>query len=157
MNSSNNDLECFLEEVDDTELEEDLRACQSFPVDSELKKERHQFFNFGMSAFENFLVNERLDDVLRELKCPAKVNLTFGFVSKNFEDRNCRYFYAHENNTVMEKSKLVCTGVDIENLKERLQKMDIVDVCTRERFSNKGRYYKLDCFRFITQRSTHGM
>ena len=45
----------------------------------------------------------------------------------------CRYFYAHENNTVTEKSKLVRAPVDNANLKEKIQKMDIIDLCTRER------------------------
>ena len=56
----------------------------------------------------------------------------------------CGYFYYPlENNTVMERSKLVCTQDDMVNLKEKLQKMDIVDHCTRERVNTKGRFYKL--------------
>ena len=55
----------------------------------------------------------------------------------------CRYFYAHENNTIMEKSKLVCTPDDIVNLNEKLQKMDIIDLCTRERANTKWKFYKL--------------
>ena len=34
-----------------------------------------------------------------------------------------RDFYAHENNTIMERSKLVCTKVDITHLKDKMQKM----------------------------------
>ena len=55
----------------------------------------------------------------------------------------CRYFYVHENNTIMEKSKLLCTPDDIVNLKEKLQKMDIIDLCTRERANTKWKFYKL--------------
>ena len=33
----------------------------------------------------------------------------------------------------MERSKLACTPDDITILKEKLQKLDIVDLCTRER------------------------
>ena len=43
----------------------------------------------------------------------------------------------------MEKSKLVCTPDDITNLKEKLQKMNIVDLCTRERANTKWRFYTL--------------
>ena len=35
----------------------------------------------------------------------------------------------------METSKLVCTQADMANLKDRIQKMDIVDICIRERQS----------------------
>ena len=33
----------------------------------------------------------------------------------------------------MEKSKRVCTQAYMNNLKDRMQKMDFVDICTRER------------------------
>ena len=89
------------------------------------------------------LLNDKLDYVFKELKCAAKINLAFGFVLKNVEDGSSRYFYAHENNTVMERSKLVCTQADMTNLKDRMHKMDIVDICTRERSSTKWKFYKL--------------
>ena len=104
---------------------------------------RHRVFNFAMSSFDMSLLNDKLDYVFKELKCAAKVNLAFGFVLKNIEDGMCRYFYAHENNTVMERSKLVCTQTDMTNLKDRMQKMDIVDLCTRERVNTKWKFYKL--------------
>ena len=43
----------------------------------------------------------------------------------------------------MEKSKLVCTLDDITNLKEKLQKMDIIDVRTRGRANTEWKFYKL--------------
>ena len=43
----------------------------------------------------------------------------------------------------MERSKLVCTRDDIINLKEKLQKMNIVHLCTRERANTKWKFYKL--------------
>ena len=77
------------------------------------------------------------------MKCAAKVNLAFGFVLKNIEDGIFRYFDAHENNTVMEKSKLVCTPDNFSNLKEKIQKMDIIDHCTQERANTKWKFYRL--------------
>ena len=72
-----------------------------------------------------------------------KLTLHLDSFLKNFEDGFCRYFYAHENNTIMDKAKLVCTPDDIVNLKEKLQKMDIIDLCTRERANTKWKFYKL--------------
>ena len=51
-----------------------------------------------------------------------------------------RYFYAQEINTIMERYKLVCTHADITNLKDRMQIMDIVDICTRERDNTKWKF-----------------
>ena len=130
-------------EDDVADLKEELQACQHFFVDSELEKGRHRVFNFAMSTFDISLINKKLDLVFNGLKCAAKVNLAFGFVLGNVEDGSCRYFYAHENNTLMESSKLVCTPDDIINLKEKLQKMDLVDLCTRERANTKWKFYKL--------------
>ena len=104
-------------EDDDADLKEEIQACQQFLVDSELEKGRHRVFNFAMSTFNNSLFFEKLGLVFKGLECAAKVNFAFGFVLKIFEDGSSRYFYAHENNTLMERSKLVCTPDDITNLK----------------------------------------
>ena len=97
----------------------------------------HRVFKFAMSSFDMSLLNDKLDYVFKELKCVAKFNLAFKFLLKNIEDGICRYFYAHENNTIMERSKLVCAPDDITNLKEKVQKMDNIDICTRERANKK--------------------
>ena len=142
MKSAELDVSNLLED-DDAELKEELQACQHFLVDSELEKGRHRGFNFAMSTFDSSLINKKLDLVFNGLKCAAKVNLAFGLVLKNVEDGSRRYFYAHENNTLMERSKLVCTPDDITNLNGKIQKMDIVDLCTRERANLKWKFYKL--------------
>ena len=43
----------------------------------------------------------------------------------------------------MERSKLVCTPDDITNLAEKLQKLNFVDLCTRETANTKWKFYKL--------------
>ena len=43
----------------------------------------------------------------------------------------------------MERSQLVCTLDDITNLKEKLRKLDVVELCTRERSNTKWKFYKL--------------
>ena len=117
MKSAQFDLSNLLED-DDADLKEELQARQHFLVDSEVEEGRHRVFNFAMSAFDNSLINKKLYLVFNGLKCAAKVNLAFGFVLTNVEDESCRYFSAHESNTLMERSKLVCTPDDITNLKE---------------------------------------
>ena len=36
----------------------------------------------------------------------------------------------------------MCTQTDTTNLKDRMQKMDNVDICTRERTNTKRKFYK---------------
>ena len=143
--ASNTDMENIEGDVDNRSLREELESCKHFLVDTEMENGRHRNFNFVLLSFDMSLLNNKLDYVFRELKCAAKVDLGFGFVLKNIEDGLCRYFYAHENTTAMERSKLVCTPVDITNLKKNLQKMDIVDLGTREiaNANTKWKFHKL--------------
>ena len=104
---------------------------------------RYRVFNFAMSSFDMSLLNDKLDYVFKELKKNAKVNLAFRFVLKNIKDGRCRHFYAHENNTIMERAKLVCALADMTNLKDGMQKMDIVNICTQERAKTNWKRYKL--------------
>ena len=96
-------MEDIVGDVDDQGLREELESCKQFLTDTEMEKRRHRVFNFAMSSFDMPLLNDKLDNVFKELKCAAKVNLAFGFFLKNVEDGSCRYFYAHEYNTVMER------------------------------------------------------
>ena len=157
--ASNINVEDIVGDVDDQSLREELESCKHLLTDTEMKNGRHRVFNFAMSSFDISLLNDKLDYVFKELKCAAKINIAFGFLLKNIEDGMCRYFYAHENNTIMEKSKLVCTPDDIVNLKEKLQKMDIIDLCTRERANTKWKFYKLTNMSFCsaTERYTSGL
>ena len=89
------------------------------------------------------MINQKLDLVLKGLKCAANVNLAFGFVLKNVADGTCIKSYAHENNTIMQRSKLLCTPDDITNPKKKIHKKDIVDFFTQERANTKWKCYKL--------------
>ena len=135
--ANNTDVEDIVGDVDDQKLREELESCKHFLTDTEMENGRQRVFKFAMSSFEMSLLNDKLDYVFEELKSAAKVKLAFGFLLKNFEDGMCRYFYAHENNTIMERAKLVCTQADMTNLKDRMQKLYIVDVCNRERAYTK--------------------
>ena len=88
-------------------------------------------------------MNEKLDHFFNILKCAAKVNLAFGFILKNIEDGGFRCFYAHENNTLLDRSKLVCTHDDMAKLKDFFNRTDVIESCSRERLSTKWRFYKL--------------
>ena len=146
-------------DLDDQSLREELESCKHFLTDTEMEIGRHRVYNFGMSSFHISLLNNKVDYVFKELKCIAKINLAFGFVLKNIEDGMCRYFYAHEINTIIKRAKLVCTQADMTNLRDTMQKLDIVDICTRERATTKwkNKTYKINNFCFVTQRCTHGL
>ena len=122
-------------DVDDHKLREELRSCQHFLVDSEHERARHKVFNYAVETLNEPIVNEKLDHFFNNLKCAAKVNMAFGLILKNIEGGGFRYFYAHENNTLLDRSKLVRTRDDLAELKDFLNKSDVIEFCSRERMS----------------------
>ena len=92
----------LLIDVDDDNLKAELHACQNLFVDSEFERGRHKVFNYAVETLNMDIVNDKLDHFFNNLKCAAKVNLAFGFILKNLEDGHYRYFYAHENNTLLD-------------------------------------------------------
>ena len=141
--ASNIDVEDIVGDVDDQSLREELQSCRHFLVDSEIQKGRHSVFNFAVNNLTAQVIEEKLDHVLDKLKCVAKLNLAHGFILKNIEDGNFRYFYAHENNTLLEQSKLVSNKDDMAKLKENLKKTDVIESCTKESSNTKWRFFKL--------------
>ena len=101
--ASNNDVEDIVGDVTDQRLREELQSCRHFLVDSEKQKGRQSVFNFVVNNLTAQVIEEKLDRVLDELKCVAKLILALGFIPKNIEDGKFRYFYAHENNTLLEQ------------------------------------------------------
>ena len=90
--ASNIDVEDIKGDVDDQSLREELQSCRHFLVDSEIQKRRHSVFIFVVSNLTVQVIEEKLDRVLDELKCVAKLNLALGFILKNIEDGKFRYF-----------------------------------------------------------------
>ena len=130
-------------DVDNQSLREELQSCRHFLVDSEKQKRRHSVLNSAVNNVSAQVIEEKLDCVLDKLKCVPKLNLALGFILKNIEDGKFRYFYAHENNTLLEQSKLVSNKDDMAKLKEILKKTDVIESCTKERSNTKWRFFKL--------------
>ena len=141
--ASNFDVEVTVGDVDDQSLREELQSCRHFLVDSEIQEWRHSVFNFAVNNLTAQVIAEKLNRVLDKLNYVAKLNLALGFILKNIEDGKCRYFYAHENNTVLQQSKLVSNKDEMAKLKRILKKTDVIESCTKERSNTKWRFFKL--------------
>ena len=139
----NIDVEDIVGDVDDHSLREELQWCRHFLVDCEIQKRRHNVFNFAVKNRTAQLIEEKLDRVLDKLKCVAKLNLALGFILKNIEDGKFSYFHAHENNTLLEQSKLESNKDDMVELKKILKKTDVIESCTKEGSNTKWRFLKL--------------
>ena len=99
--ASNIVVDDIVGDFDDQSFREELQSCRHLLVDSEIRKRRHSVFNFVVNNLTAQVIEEKMDRVLDKLKCVAKPNLALGFIRKNNEDGKFRYFYAHENNTLL--------------------------------------------------------
>ena len=105
------DLNKNLENGEDSDqLRNELYACQHFLTDTKMEN----------------LVNEKLDQVLEKLDCAASINIALGFVLRYIETGEYRYFYAHENNTLFDKSILLCTKTDLTTIQNKVNKQDTI-------------------------------
>ena len=59
---------------------------------------------------------------------------------RNIETSEYRYFYAHENNTLFDKSILLCTKADLTTIQNKVNEQDIIEICTQERQNTKWRF-----------------
>ena len=136
------DLNKIVEEEGENgeKLKEELSACQHFLVDTEMENGRHKVFNFQMSKLHTKIINEKLEEVFNKLDSAAKINIALGFVLRNIETGEYQYFYAHENNTLFEKSHLLCMKADLITIQGKVEKFDIVEQCTQERQNTKWRF-----------------
>ena len=136
------DLNKIVEEEreDGEKLKEKLSACQHFLVDTETENGTHKVFNFQMSKLDTKKINKKLEEVFNKLDSAAKINSSLGFVLRNTEAGEYRYFYAHENNTLFEKSHLLCTKADLITIKGKVEKVDIVQQCSQEHQNTKWRF-----------------
>ena len=125
-------MQSLADEGDDKSLEEELQSCRDFLVDSEIQKGRHSVFNFVVNNRTAQVIEEKLDRVLDNLKCAAKLNLVLRFILKNIENGKFRYFYAHENNTLLQQSKFLSNKDNMAKLKKILKKTDVIESRTKK-------------------------
>ena len=73
-------------------------------------------FSFAMDSLNAHLLNKKLNLVFDSLKCAAELNIGFGFVLKIAEIGSGLH-YSNENNTLMERSKLVAAKEILKKLR----------------------------------------
>ena len=77
---------------------------------------------------------------MEKLDCAAKIKIALGFVLCIIETGKYRYLYAHENKTLFDKSLLLCTKADLTIIQNKVNKQDIIEVCTQERQNTKWQF-----------------
>ena len=110
-------------------------------------------FNFPMTNESTSEIEDALDKSFNKLPCTAKVNVSFGCVLQNTSindtgldddgDTEYRYFYAHDNVAIFDKPIVLQTITDVHNIKDRLDKEDVLAKMQARRPDTKWRFHKL--------------
>ena len=106
-------------------------------------------FNFAMDSLNPNLLNERLNLVFGSFKCAVSLNVAFGFVLKKMKLGSCRYYYPHENITLMEGSKLVATKDNLKKIGTSFNNVDAIESCKTERANTKWKFHRVVIVKFF--------
>ena len=102
---------------------------------------QHKVSNFQIFKLNTKFINEKLEDGFNQLDSAAKINITLGFVLRNFVTGEYHYFYAHEKQYFFfEKFLLLCTKANLITIQGKVEKFDIVEQCIQERQNTKWRF-----------------
>ena len=89
---------------------------------------RHKVFKFQITKLDNKIIKYKLEKVINKLNFAAKINIALVLL------------YPQENNTLFEKSHLLCTKADLIKILRKMEKFDIVEQCTQERQNTKWQF-----------------
>ena len=78
----------------------------------------------------------------------VKLNVALGFILKNIESNELRFFHPSYNSTIFHQPQTLETEEDYKILMDDLERKDVLDFASSERPSTKWRVAKIVCVRF---------
>ena len=108
------------------------------------KEEKHQItYNFPLNESSHEKLEDYLDYIFERLPCAVKLNIYFGFMLRNQETDEFRYFYADKNNPLFSSPVFIRDPVHLAFLKDRVEGEDFFEYVTQQRPNTKWRYFQL--------------
>ena len=106
-------------------------------------------YHFLMTEnYSSKLIEEYLSVVRAEHKNRCKLNAAFGFILKNLDTQELKFFHPSNNNMIFELPKLIVNDRDYKKLLEDLEREDVMEYANTQRPSTKWRVAKIVCMRF---------
>ena len=122
------------------DLRNELNSVKHFFVDSDSYRGKHMLFNFTIAELNPQLTAEKLQTVFSKLDIAVKINISLGFVLRNIETGDYRYYYAHEKSLNFNTTQLLSNEEDLNNILSKLSVTDFVEIATRERPNTKWKF-----------------
>ena len=134
------DFDTIMGDHANQELRDELNSVKHFLIDSESFREKHKVFNLAIAELNPQLIVDKLRTVFSKLDNAAKMNISLGFVLRNIETGDYRYYYAHEISLVFNTARILSNGEDLNNIITELSPIDFVESATRERPNTKWKF-----------------
>ena len=100
------------------------------------------------------LISEYLEAVKLEHVNGCKLNAAFGFILKNVESQELRFFHPSNNTMIFEIPRLIQNNNDYKTLLNDLEREDVLEYGNTQRPSTKWRVAKVVCMRFDVYKIT---
>ena len=129
--------------ADEPGAPEELEDNKHFLVAREINTKFQKIVNFPLFEYDTSVIGRKIDEVFASLTSAVKMNVSLGYLLKNMETGMFRYFYAENNNPLLELPITVATSDDLENLKTQIELVNFNESVTAARPDTKWKFYKL--------------
>ena len=107
-------------------------------------------YHFPISPYDS--IPGKLGGVLKYYKKPVKVNVAFGYVLRNTETDELKFFHPSNNTMVFETAQVIADQDDIMKVKNEIERDDLVEIARESRHSSKWVVETIVCIRFDVYR-----
>ena len=96
------------------------------------------WYNYRLSSLQPQELINHLDQIFTDQSTVFKLNVSFGFILRNNESGELQYHYASRNNNHLFESPFqITTAADLQQVREALQNIDILEWVRQQRPNSK--------------------
>ena len=107
-------------------------------------------YHFPISPYDN--IPGKLGGVLKYYKKPIKINAAFGYILRNTETDELKFFHPSNNTMVFETAQVIADQDDIMKVKNEIERDDLIEIARESRHSSKWVVETIVCIRFDVYR-----
>eukprot|EP00116_Pleurobrachia_bachei_P019480 sb/3479742/ len=107
-------------------------------------------YHFPISPYDN--IPGKLGGVLKYYLKPVKVRVAFGYILRNTETDELKFFHPSNNTMVFETAQVIADRDDIMEVKNEIERDDLVEIARESRHSSKWVVETIVCIRFDVYR-----
>ena len=96
------------------------------------------WYNYRLSSLQPQELINPLDQIFADQSTVFKLNVSFGFILRNNETGDLQYHYASRNNNHLFESPFqIATAADLQQVREALRNIDILEWVRQQRPNSK--------------------